>query len=113
MFSFFFLFLFSFFAALRSQALVHVCCCCCGSLFRSSETTRAAAKGVAEEVGAKFYATSIQGLFDQNVASYKGDNGYGRSRDDVRLDFLKMDFLSGELGWYPAHEPLIREGTAS
>jgi NAD+ synthase (glutamine-hydrolysing) len=34
----------------------------------SSETTRAAAKGVAEEVGGKFYATSIQDLFDQNVA---------------------------------------------
>jgi len=51
-------------------------------------------------------------LFDKVVAHYKGPGGYGRpSRGYMRLDFLKMDFLGGELGWYPAHEPFIHENT--
>jgi len=52
-------------------------------------------------------------LFDKVVAHYKGPHGYAGTIETIRIDFLKMDFLGGELGWYPAHEPFIHEKTSA
>lgn len=48
-------------------------------------------------------------LFDAAVKVYKSDDhGYGRSRSNLRLDFLKMESLDGVLGWVPTEQPFLR-----
>ena len=44
------------------------------------------------------------------AAAPGGYGGRTTCPDQLRVDFLLMDFLGGELGWFQAYEPLTYPG---